>query len=189
MHAPAPSQILSVPHEEPADRLPKSTQTGAPVEQLTMPVLQAVGFVVQFACAVQETHAPLPSQTLSAPQVVPPALFASSTQVCAPVAQDVTPLLHAFGLPVHGCPELHAAQVPVPLQTMPTPQLVPAGLFAPSMQVVALPLHIVVPSLQAVGLPVQVWLGMHTPQKPLPSQFGPPGQVAVAGLFMPSMHA
>ena len=105
---------------------------------------------------MQVTHAPLPSQTLSVPQLVPPGLLASSAQVIAPVAQDVTPFLHAFELPVHGCPALHAAHVPLPVQTMPTPQLVPAGVFAPSMQVVALAAHIVVPSLHAVGLPVQV---------------------------------
>jgi hypothetical protein len=119
--------------------------------------LHGVGFVVQFAFAVQAAHAPLPSQTLSVPQLVPPGLLASSAQVIAPVAQDVTPLLHAFGLPAHGCPPLHAPHTPAPLQTMPTPQPVPAGVFAPSMQVVvALAEQVVVPSLHAVGLPVQV---------------------------------
>ena len=157
MHPPLPSQTLSVPQTVPADRLPKSWQTGAPDAQLTIPVLHDVGFVAQFAFAVQVTHAPLPSQTLSVPQLVPPGLLTSSAQVIAPVAQDVRPLLQAFGLPVHGCPALHAAQVPPLVQTRPTPQLVPAGVFAPSMQVVvALAEHIVVPSLHAVGLPVQV---------------------------------
>ena len=167
---PLPSQTLSVPQVVPAERLPKSTHTGAPVEQLTMPVLHGVGLVEQFAFAVQVPQAPLPSQTLSAPQTVPAGLLASSTQVCVPVAHDVMPLLHVVGFPVQGCPALHATHVPLLLQTIPTPQLVPAGVFAPSVQVVPPPLgHVVVPCLQAVGLPVQLWLATHAPQKPLPS--------------------
>src|SRR4029079_1064861 len=188
MHAPLPSQTVFVPQVVPADRLPKSRQTGAPVWQLTMPVLHAVGFVEQFALGVQVLQAPLPSQTMLVPQLAPPVLLPPSTQVCAPVAPDVTPFLHAFALVVQGWPAPHAAQVPLPSHTMPTPQLVPAAVFAPSVQVVALPLQVVFPCLHAVGLPVQLWLATHAPQKPLPSHICPPVQVAVFGLGVPSMQ-
>src|SRR5580765_1826282 len=104
MQPPLPSQTMPLPQAVPADRLPKSRQTGAPVWQLTMPVLHAVGLVEQFALGVQAAQVPLPSQTRFAPQVVPPGLLVPSTQVCAPVAHEVTPFLHALGLPVHGWP-------------------------------------------------------------------------------------
>jgi hypothetical protein len=146
---------MLVPQDVPADRLPKSRQTGEPVWQLTMPVLHGVGFVVQFAFAVQAVQTPDPLQNMLLPQLVPPVLSVSSTQVCAPVAQEVVPFLQMPGLVLHGCPEAQAAQVPLPSQTMPTPQLVPAVRFAPLMQVVALPLHIVVPCLQGFEFPVQ----------------------------------
>src|SRR5262245_26958225 len=119
MQAPLPSHTMPFPQLVPADRLPKSRQTGAPVWQLMMPVLHAVGLVVQFAFGVQVPQLPLPSHTMLAPHVVPPALLVPSTQVIAPVAQEVTPFLHAFGLPVHGCPALHATHIPELLQTMP----------------------------------------------------------------------
>ena len=101
-----------------------------------MPVLQGVGFEVQFAFAVQATQVPLPLQTMFVPQLVPPALLASSAQVWAPVAHDVMPALQAFGLVAHDCPEAQATQAPAPSHTMPTPQLVPAVVFAPSVQLV-----------------------------------------------------
>ena len=186
--APLPLQTMPVPQALPADLLPKSTQTGAPVWQLVMPVLQAVGLVEQFAFAVHAVHAPDPLQTMLVPQPVPPGLAASSTQVCAPVAQDVVPVLQAFELVVHACPGAHATQPPLPLQTIPTPQLVPAARFIPSAQVVALPLQVVVPCLQAVGLPVQLWPATQVPQNPLPSHIWPPVHIAVGGLAVPSMQ-
>jgi hypothetical protein len=181
-----PSQTLLVPQPVPAERLPKSWQTGAPVWQLTIPVLHTVGFVAQFAFAVHAPQAPLPSQTRLVPQLVPAALLAPSVQVWAPVAHDVIPLLHGLVLVVHGWPALQETQPPTPSQTLPTPQPVPAAVFAPSVQVVMLPLQVVFPCLQAVGLPVQLWFAVHTPQNPLPSHIGPPGHVAVLGLFVPS---
>jgi hypothetical protein len=87
---------------------------------------------------------------------------------------------------VHGWLALQATQPPLPSHTWPTPQLVPAPTFAPSAQVVAVPLQVVFPCLQAPGLPVQVWFGMQAPQKPLPSHIWLPPQVAVIGLGMPS---
>jgi hypothetical protein len=168
-HAPLPSHTMSLPQADPAARLPKSRQTGAPVWQLTMPVLQGVGLVVQFALAVQVMQVPDPLQTMLLPQAVPPALLASSTQVWAPVAHEVMPVLQAFVLVAHACPELQATQAPLPSQTMPTPQLVPAVVFAPSVQLVAVPLQVVLPCLQTLGFPVQAWFGTQAPQKPAPS--------------------
>jgi hypothetical protein len=155
-HTPLPSQTMPVPHAVPADRLPKSRHTAAPVTQLMMPVLHGVGFVVQFVLAVHATQAPSASQTMFVPQLVPAGLLAPSAQVCAPVAHDVVPSLHAPGLPVQGWPDAHSTHMPVGLQTWPTPQLEPAALFAPSLQVVAVPVHDVMPCLHAPGLLVHV---------------------------------
>jgi hypothetical protein len=96
-------------------------------------------------------------QTMFVPHVVPPGLVVSSSaQVWVPVAHDVTPFLQEFGLPVQTCPAAQATQAPALLHTVPMPQLEPAARFAPSLQVVAIPVHVVIPCLQAVGLPVQV---------------------------------
>jgi hypothetical protein len=46
----------------------------------------------------------------------------------------VTPLAHAFGLPVHDCPGVQAAQAPAPSQTWFVPQGVPAERFPKSTQ-------------------------------------------------------
>src|SRR5262245_57849800 len=151
-----------------------------------MPVLHGVGLVEQFAFAVQAAQLPPPSHTMLAPQLVPAGLLPTSAQVRAPVAHEVAPVLHGFGLVVHGWLALHATQAPAPSQTWPTPQLVPAPTFAPSAQVVAVPLHVVFPCLQALGLPVQVWFGAQAPQKPLPSHICPPPHDAVIGLGAPS---
>ena len=152
--APLLTQAWLVPQVVPADRLPKSRQTGAPVWQLTMPVLHAPGFVVQLALGVQLAQVPLPSQTMLVPQLVPPGLLDPSAQLIAPVAQDVTPVLHAFPLPVQVWPELQAMQAPLPSQTIPTPQLAPAARSAPSTQLFVVP-HVALPCLQGLGLPVQ----------------------------------
>jgi hypothetical protein len=186
--APLPSQTLFVPQVVPGERLPKSWQTDAPESQLMMPVLHGFGFAVQFAFAVQAAQAPLPSHTMFAPQVVPAALFAPSVQVCAPVVHDVVPLLQGFALVAHGWLGLQEMHVPAPSQTLPTPQLAPAVVFAPSVQLVVLPLQVVLPCLQAFMLPVQLWFATHTPQNPLPSHVGPPGHEVVLDLGDPSMQ-
>jgi len=168
-HAPLPSQTWLAPQAVPADRLPKSRQTAAPVWQLVMPVLHAVGLVEQFAFAEHATQVPDPLQAMLVPQPVPPGLLTSSTQLWTPVAQEVMPVLHAFALVVHDWPAAHATHAPAPSQTMPTPQLVPAVVFVPSVQVVVLPLHAVFPCLHALALPVQLWFATQAPQNPLPS--------------------
>src|SRR5438309_1944663 len=105
--------------------------------------------------------------------------------VCAPVVHAVTPAEHAPGLPVHDCPALHA---PLPSQTWPMPQPVPATRFSPSMQLVTTPVQIVVPCLHAVGLPVQLCMARQAPQNPLPSHSCPPVHIVVDDLGVPSMH-
>ena len=120
-----------------------------------MPVLQAVGFVVQLLLAVQAMQVPALLQTMFTPQLVPPGLLLSSTQVWAPVEHDVVPVLHGPGFVAHDCPAAHATHVALPLQTMPTPQLVPGARSAPFAQVVMVP-QLVVPCLQGFELPVQL---------------------------------
>ena len=153
--APLPSQTMPAPQPVPGDRLPKSRQTSAPVAQLVMPVLQGVGFVVQLALAVQATQVPALLQTMFMPQPVPPGLLLSSAQVWTPVEHDVVPFLQGPGFVEHDCPAAHATQVALPLQTMPTPQLVPGARSAPFPQVVMLP-QVVVPCLHTFELPVQL---------------------------------
>jgi hypothetical protein len=156
MQPPLPSQTLPAPHAVPAERLPKSSHTGAPVAQFVMPVLHGFGLSVQFVFAAQAPQVPVALQTMLAPQLDPAGLLVPSAQVCAPVAHDVMPALHGFGLAVHDCPEAQATQPPLLSQTMPTPQLEPGARFTPSAQVVALPLQLVVPCLQTLTLPVQL---------------------------------
>jgi hypothetical protein len=115
--APLPSQTMSAPQADPAERLPKSRQTWAPVAQLVTPVLHAVGLVEQLAFAVHATQVPEPLQTMFVPQLVPPGLSTPSVQVWAPVAHDVVPVLHGFALPAHGCPPAQATHAPLPSHT------------------------------------------------------------------------
>ena len=155
--APLPSQTMPAPQPVPGDLLPKSRQTGAPVAQLVMPVLHGVGFVVQLVLAVQATQAPALLQTMFMPQLVPPGLLLSSTQVWAPVEHDVVPVLHGPGFVAHDWPLAHATHVALPLQTMPTPQLAPGARSVPFPQaVIMLALQVVVPCLHGFELPVQL---------------------------------
>jgi len=120
---------------------------------------------------VHAPQVPLPSQTLSVPQLVPAVLLvAPSTQVIAPVAHDVVPFLQALGLVVHALPAVHDTHVPEPLHTLSVPQLVPAALLLPSMHVIAPVVHDVVPFLQLVGLVVHALPAVQATQMPLPLQ-------------------
>jgi hypothetical protein len=117
MQAPLPSHTMPLPQAVPADLLPKSRQACVPVAQLVMPVLHGVGFVAQFAFAVHAPQVPFPSHTMFVPQLVPPGLLSTSTQVWAPVVHDVVPLMQTLGLPVQACPAAHATHAPAPPQT------------------------------------------------------------------------
>jgi hypothetical protein len=93
-----------------------SSQVWTPVAQEVTPTRQAFGFSAQGSPATQAEQTP-PLQTWSVPHAVP---FASgtkvSTQVCAPVAQEVRLCVHAPKA-VQSAPATHALQTPVPLQT------------------------------------------------------------------------
>jgi hypothetical protein len=108
-------------------------------EQAVTPVRHGlVG--TQVRPAVQLTQLP-PLQTMFVPQLVPSGALPDSTQVAEPVLQVVVPVRQ--GRPAIGqvAPAAHAAQVPVALQTMFCPQLVPAGLFVPRSMQTATPLE------------------------------------------------
>jgi len=100
----------------------------APDEQEVVPFLQTLGLVVQAPPALHATQVPLPLQTWLGPQVVPAAVLPPSTQVMAPVEQELVPVLQLVGLPVHDWPAVQATHMPVPLQTMLVPQLTPGDL-------------------------------------------------------------
>jgi hypothetical protein len=163
-------QTMLVPQLVPAALLPPSTQVWLPVAQEYVPFLQMFGLVVQEPPAVQATHVPELLQTMLVPQLVPGASLLPSTQVMAPVEQEVIPFLQAFGLLVHACPAAHAVQVPEPLQTMLVPQLTPGDLLLPSTQVMAPVEQEVIPFLQAFGLVVHDCPVVHEVQVPEPLQ-------------------
>lgn len=72
-------------------------------------------------------------------------MLPASTQVDAPVAQEVVPSLQIDGFEVQLSPEVHEAQVAPLVQTMLVPQLVPGGSGLSSMQVEEPVAHEVVP--------------------------------------------
>ena len=140
---------------------------------------------VQLWPAVQEPQLPLPSQTRLVPQLVPADLLPLSTQVCAPVEQEVAPFLQMLGFVVQAAPAVHDTQVPEPLHTWLVPQVVPAAVLPPSMQVIAPVEHVVVPTLQLVGLPVHDWPAAHaTHMPPLQTMLVP--QLTPGALLLPS---
>src|SRR5206468_1387635 len=80
-----------------------SIQIGAPVMQVMTPSLQTFGLVLHPAPSVHATQLPAELHTMFAPHIAPGDLFeAESSQVCAPVAHEVTPTLHPDGLVAHG---------------------------------------------------------------------------------------
>jgi len=154
---PFPSQTLLGPQAMPAMTLPvPSTQVVVPVMHEVTPFLQTDGFPLQEVPAVQATQLPEPLHTMLLPQEVPPVLGAPSTQVCTPVAHEVTPFKHvAPGFVVQGCPVAQTVHWPAELQTELGPQPVPGVLAAPSTQVCTPLMHEDTPAKQAPGLPVQ----------------------------------
>jgi len=91
-----PLHTWFVPQAVPSPTLvPVSSHTGAPVEQLTVPVWQAFGGVHE-APTVHPEQLPL-SQTRFVPHVTP---FATSlpvsAQTAAPVVQTTLPMWHGF---------------------------------------------------------------------------------------------
>lgn len=124
-HMPA-LQTLFIPHSVPLARfLPVSEQVmvGA---QTVMPAWQALPLGVQAIPAVQETQ--LPSlQTMLVPQEVPLVKFPDSVQTGTPVPQAIAPVRQGLPLTVQLAPAWQATQLPLLLQTLSVPQLVPAA--------------------------------------------------------------
>ncbi len=151
-----------VPHVVPAVAF-VWLQTTAPVVQLVVPGLQVVP---QAALIVQATQLPLASQTWSVPQDEPADLSVWFLQVGAPPLQSKVPGLQADP---QAAPAEQATQPPLPSQTIPPPQDVPAVAFlweqicTPVVQSNVPGLHVVPhvpPAVQATQLPLpsQTWL-------------------------------
>jgi hypothetical protein len=114
MHAPLESQTLLVPHMAPAPRSAPSVHTGAPVSQASTPTRQAVALPVQVVPAAQSMHAPVESQTLSVPQLLPAVRWRVPSMHCTPDALHVMePCRQRFGLLLHETPGMHATHAPL----------------------------------------------------------------------------
>jgi hypothetical protein len=161
-----------VPHVAPAVAF-VWLQTTAPVVQLVVPGLHVVP---QAALIVHGTQLPLASQTALVPQDEPADMIAWFLQVGVPPLQSKVPGLQ--GDP-QAAPAVQATQPPLPSQTWPPPQDVPAVAFlweqtcAPVLQSNVPGLHVVPhapPAAQATQLPLpsQTWL---VPQLVPPSAF------------------
>src|SRR4029453_9848614 len=146
------------------------------------------GLPMQEAPAVHETQVPAPSQTMFMPQLVPADLVVPSTQVMAPVAQEVVPFLQLFGLPVQVCPAVHPTQPPDPLQTMLVPQPTPGDLLVPSTQAMTPVEHDVVPLRHGFELPVQDIPAVQETHPPAPLQTMLVPQLVPAVFGLPFPH-
>jgi len=122
------------------------------------------------------------------PQLVPAVLLPPSTQVIAPVEQDVVPFLQMLGLVVQVLPPVQPTQLPLPLHTRLLPQLVPAALLEPSVQVIDPDEQDVEPFLQMFGLPVHVWPAVHATHIPPPLQTRLVPQLMPGALLPPSVQ-
>lgn len=141
-------QTLPLPQGVPSSLSPEALQTGVPVEQLWMPVLH-VWLGEQVVPSLHVPQFPEPSQTLPLPQPVPAATVPVSTQTGLPVEQSVEPVLQgaeAAQLP----PCVQATHAPLPSQTCPWPQEIPAATKPVSLQTGLAPLQSTVPVRHAV---------------------------------------
>jgi hypothetical protein len=122
---PVLEQIMFVPHDVPAGRLPVSVHTGAPLEHAIDAVWH--GLVdVQLAPFVHDTHEPALEHTMLLPHDVPAGTAAPATHTGEPEEQLSEPVWHAVD-GVHAMPFTHAPHVPTLEHTCPVPQGVPAG--------------------------------------------------------------
>jgi hypothetical protein len=179
-------QTIPLPHVVPLGWLPDSMQTGDPVAQDVVPVLQTFcGW--QLDPAAQLTQVPA-LQTLSVPHETP---LASALPVSVqPMLgeQTVMPPWHGFA-GWHADPAEQAAQLPL-LQTMPLPHTVPLGWLPDSMQTTRPVLHATVPLLHGLPGTEQSMPAMHEAQVPLPSHtMSVPHDVPAATLVLASMQA
>src|SRR5262252_3584582 len=148
------------------------------------------GLPEQLCPCVHEPQNPLPSQTWFVPHAVPAPTFpVPSTQVDVPVRQEVTPVLHCDGLPLHMVPAVQATQLPLPLQTMLVPHAVPPVLGVPSTHVCTPVVHEVTPFRHAApGFVVQGWPLAQTVHWPDALQTELVPQLVPGALAAPSMH-
>jgi len=185
-------QTRSGPQLVPGVRLVESTQRVLPVAQSMTPDLHgAPGLEPQVAPAVHAPQKPLASHTCPAPQEVPAAFGAPSTQACAPVVHEVTPSRQSeAGLVLHAPPAAQATHRPVTEHTWSMPQLVPGALRASSTHTGAPVAHSMTPRRHALpGLVVQAAPAVHAPQVPMSVQTWLRPHEAPAEPFMPSTHA
>jgi hypothetical protein len=127
-HAPL-LQTMFVPHTVPLTRLRPVSAQVIDGEQLWVPAWQAfVG--VHDSPAVHDTQLP-ELQTRFVPHDVPLATLADSTQTAAPVLQVVAPVRQGFPVTAQDAPTLQSVQLPVALQTLSLPQVVPAATSVP----------------------------------------------------------
>ena len=79
---------------------------------------------------VQGVQVP-PLHTMFVPQEVPLETLPDSVQTGAPVSQVVLPVRHGLPLTLQVAPTVQLTQLPVALQTLFVPQLVPAATSVP----------------------------------------------------------
>jgi hypothetical protein len=175
------AQTMFAPHMVPFGRLPDSWQTGDPVAQDVVPVLQTlVGW--QLAPDAHDTHAPA-LQTRSVPHCTP---LVSDWPVSLHAMlgeQTVTPAWHGLA-GTQLVPAAQAAQLP-PVQTMLVPHTVPLGASEDSMQTGAPVLQAMVPRRQGFPATVQVAPAMHAPHVPVALQTMSVPQAVPAGTLLP----
>jgi hypothetical protein len=146
------------------------------------------GLPMQEPPAVHETQVPPPSQTMFMPQLVPADLLVPSTQVMAPVAQEVVPFLQLFGLPMHDWLGVHPTQPPEPLQTMLVPQLTPGDLLVPSTHTMTPVEQEFIPLRQGFELPMQDVPAVQEMHAPAPLQTMLVPQLVPAVFALPFAH-
>ncbi len=122
-------QTLFVPQEVPFDRLCVVSEQLIVGTQVMVPAWQGLDGA-QAIPAVHDAQAPL-LHTRSVPQEVPLAAFPDSVQTGAPVSQVVIPVRQGLPETVQAVPAWHATQLPVALQTLFVPQLVPVATSVP----------------------------------------------------------
>jgi hypothetical protein len=131
LQLPAPSQtpgvLSSFVHGSPAGEKPVSTHAAGVALQSTVPVWHVAG-----AHAAPAAQAQVPAvQTRYVPHEVPSGTVAPvSSQVCAPVAQEVAPTWQRFA-GVHAWFAVHETHWPVASHTRFVPQLLPIATRVP----------------------------------------------------------
>ena len=131
-HAPL-LQTMFVPQVAPLAMFRPVSEQVMVGEQDCVPAWQGLAGV-QASPVVHDTHAPA-LHTMFVPQEVPLATFADSTHTVTPLLQALVPVRHGLLGTAQIAPTLQSPQTPVALQTLSSPQAVPAGTIAvPALQ-------------------------------------------------------